>query len=155
MKIIIISIMGFMLLGFLAYQTWSPKSEQPVYAANETNSYEKLPKESALEFAAYHEKDKKLDAGSLNKSLHQQSTEALRASIEKIETELKDTDAIQRLNDNVVGGEERHAIARTFEDLNHLREQEILKQRDDIEREIAALELNHEKRLRDYGVVQP
>lgn len=152
---IIISIIGLSLFALLAYQTWSPKSEQPVYASSEAKSYEKLPKESALEFAAHQEDDKKFDAGSLNKSHHQPSPEDLRASIEKIEADLKDTDAIQRLNDNIVEAEERRKIAQKFEELNHLREQEIVNQQADIEREIVALELNHQKRLHEFGVVQP
>lgn len=153
MRLIIFTI-GLILLGSFVYKFWPTKTGQQTTADAEITLLNELFEYPALETVLHHQEETKLEAAALDPRQFEKNPEEIRALIEKIETDLKDSDVLERLNNGRVGNEERNKIGDRLKVLDRLREQELAQHIFAIEQEVAALELNHGKRLRDYGVVQ-
>lgn len=74
-------------------------------------------------------------------------------AIDKIESDLKSRDAIQRLNADTVEPKERNQLGNQFLSLTRLRAQELEQQLQEIERTVANLSANHLPRLKAFGAV--
>jgi uncharacterized membrane protein YgaE (UPF0421/DUF939 family) len=87
-----------------------------------------------------------------HKKTNQQS---IRVAIADIETELKNADALERLNANVVKPDERIRLGQKLQHLDHLRVQELEQQLATIEKEVADLTVALPARLKTYGATKP
>jgi hypothetical protein len=74
-------------------------------------------------------------------------------TIESLESQLKNTNAIERLNNGYMAVKEREKIAKQLQMLDKLRSEQLEEELLKLEQEVAFLEANYQEKLRHYGIV--
>lgn len=82
-------------------------------------------------------------------------SQSLTDEIAKIEAQLNDMNAIDRLNDNIATQQERDRVGEQLRSLDRLRAMVLERELAAIETKVLELESSHSSRLKAYGIEQP
>src|SRR5690606_30407891 len=147
----ILAIMGAGLLSLPLFKMLNSQKQESLVSRSvkptELKLFDNLSEHSVLEKQDLRPFPGENDKTDLRKTWQPKEIET---EIARIETELGESLAIERLNNGLVGPEERAAIGEKLINLDQLREQDLKYQLLEIEREVALLASKQAERLQKY-----